>query len=297
VEERYSAFEVPGTSVGSVLIIDKSLMEMADEDRAIIEQITTFVAIRDEQERAERTNRSLALNDIINCVWTAEITDTQLRYRLSVLDLDPNSDYFVIATALGSDELTEAVLTCDSTWVAASLLHWSIALIPGDRPDKLEQLRAALRDLAYEGPLGLARTTNSASGYRNGLLAAVSECLLCDASSEAGRTPATTYRLLLTMVPPELLFGFAKAVLGPVETWDEKHHTALMATLACLIKNEGRLLPTATELNIHPNTLRARLDRITRLSGRDPDRLRDTTDLLLSLDALATGRLGSSPSH
>jgi hypothetical protein len=294
VSERYSAFEVPGTSVGSVLVIDKSLVEMADEDRAIIEQVTTFVAIQDEHERAERANRSLALSDIINCVWTAEITENQLRYRLSVLGFDPKSDYSVVATALPSDELTEAVRACDATWVAASLGHWSIALIPGDRPEKLERLRVALLDLAYEGPLGLASTTNSTAGYRNGLVAAVNECLLSDASSKAGGAAAITYRSLLNMVPPEILSGFAKAVLGPVETWDGNHHTALMATLACLMKNEGRLLPTATELNIHPNTLRARLDRITRLSGRDLDRLRDKTDLLLSLDALGAGRLGSS---
>jgi len=98
------------------------------------------------------------------------------------------------------------------------------------------------------------------------------------------RTPPF-YTSLLKLVPPQIVHAYAEAMLGPVRVWDEKHTTDLMTTLECFIRHDGRLQATATDLGIHQNTLRFRLDRIAQLSGRRFESIRHRIDLTIALDS------------
>ena len=207
VVEGYSAFDLPGTNIGSLLVVQRPLINMADEDRTIVEQVATLLAIRDEHERTERRRRSFALSDLLDSIWSAEITDSHLRYRLSVLGVDPNSDHLVVVTPLSPERLDEVINTCDAKWVAASLDRWSVALIPTDSVDNLESVHSALQSLGYNGPLGVALAAQGAVGFRRGLLRGVSECLLHDAGD--GRT-RRSYETLLAMVPPEIRLSLCR---------------------------------------------------------------------------------------
>ncbi|MEX3101695.1 PucR family transcriptional regulator [Streptomyces sp. ST1020] len=55
-----------------------------------------------------------------------------------------------------------------------------------------------------------------------------------------------------------------------LERHDRQHHTQLLATLRCYLDHFGDTNAAATELHLHPNTFRYRLQRIREVSGFDP---------------------------
>jgi DNA-binding PucR family transcriptional regulator len=56
-----------------------------------------------------------------------------------------------------------------------------------------------------------------------------------------------------------------------------------VATLRAYADAGLQVLPAARALHVHPNTVHYRLGRIGELTGRDPRRFADVSDLLLAL--------------
>lgn len=71
--------------------------------------------------------------------------------------------------------------------------------------------------------------------------------------------------------------SFVEQVLGPVLAHDERESSELVPSLRAYLRHGCRPGPAAAELSIHRHTLAYRLDRIEKLTGRDP---RDGSQLL-----------------
>ena len=65
---------------------------------------------------------------------------------------------------------------------------------------------------------------------------------------------------------------------------DAKLHGALVATLRAYADADMNILKAARALNVHPNTLYARMERIGTLTGLNGQRYHDLTELLLAAD-------------
>jgi sugar diacid utilization regulator len=72
-------------------------------------------------------------------------------------------------------------------------------------------------------------------------------------------------------------------LLLPLETYDAEHATDLVATLDAFLSACGHWSVAATKLGIHVNTLRYRLARIEKHTGRDLDSMADRADFYLAL--------------
>jgi sugar diacid utilization regulator len=72
-------------------------------------------------------------------------------------------------------------------------------------------------------------------------------------------------------------------LLLPLETYDAQHATDLVATLDAFLWACGHWSVAATKLGIHVNTLRYRLTRIEKHTGRDLDSMADRADFYLAL--------------
>lgn len=57
--------------------------------------------------------------------------------------------------------------------------------------------------------------------------------------------------------------------LGDLLSYDRRHGTELVPTLAAYLDHGGKYADTSTTLTIHRNTLRYRISRITEISGHD----------------------------
>jgi PucR-like helix-turn-helix protein/diguanylate cyclase with GGDEF domain len=68
-----------------------------------------------------------------------------------------------------------------------------------------------------------------------------------------------------------------------VPTWAATLGPELIATLRTFAASDLNVARTAPALNLHPNTVRYRLDRVLTLTGRDPRRFLDLVDLLAAV--------------
>ena len=75
--------------------------------------------------------------------------------------------------------------------------------------------------------------------------------------------------LLLQLDDADQLLAFADRTLGALVRYDQLHGTELMSTLRVLLQRRMNRTLAATELHVHPNTLKQRVRRIEQLAGAD----------------------------
>jgi sugar diacid utilization regulator len=73
------------------------------------------------------------------------------------------------------------------------------------------------------------------------------------------------------------------AALGPLREYDELRNASLVDTLRAYVEANFSITGAARVMHVHNNTVLYRLDRIRRLTGRDPRTPRDIVFLALSL--------------
>ncbi len=96
-----------------------------------------------------------------------------------------------------------------------------------------------------------------------------------------------TVSLLLSLGSPDVVRGFADAVLAPLDHLDPRDRLELLRTLDQWLRANGAWDPAAHRLSLHRNTVRNRIDRIAALTGRRLDDGDDRMELWLALKARA----------
>ncbi|WP_067536243.1 helix-turn-helix domain-containing protein [Nocardia crassostreae] len=112
----------------------------------------------------------------------------------------------------------------------------------------------------------------------------------CRAGAHLARPVTTTADLtnlteLLAGVPHPVRAGFAERVLGALRE-PEAARAELRTTLTTFLRHNGSWTLTAEALHLHVNTVRYRIERIEKLTGRDLTRLDDRADLHTALRIL-----------
>lgn len=157
----------------------------------------------------------------------------------------------------------------------------------------VETARAALVDFAdvigtrtlrigvsdpVAGALALRGAVTQAASRREGVRGAG---ILIGASPRA-----ESHRSLLAVVSPDLRQRFALNLLAPVISHDGRTNVGLIESLRVFLRHLGRWQDAASELHVHPNTLRYRMGRIEALTGRSLSNISDWLDLQVALDEL-----------
>jgi len=173
----------------------------------------------------------------------------------------------------------------------------AVAVVPLDEPDA-GPLAGRVRTgaAALEAGLGGLRLTAGVSGPAPGMAAlrgAMDEALsaLRLADARPGRAVAVSadeidsHVLLLASVPDEVRRTFRDRLLGPLLDYDERHGAQLMPTLEAFLAASGSWQACAAQLHVHVNTLRYRIQRIERITGRDLGSLESRVDFFLATRA------------
>ncbi len=95
-----------------------------------------------------------------------------------------------------------------------------------------------------------------------------------------------THRALLRMLGQSTRSGYAREVLAPLLSYDERHNADLVGTLRAFLDGGGAWQETARQLHLHTNTLRYRIARIEELTNRDMSTMADRVDLFLAMTCL-----------
>lgn len=96
-----------------------------------------------------------------------------------------------------------------------------------------------------------------------------------------------TVSLLMSMGSPEVVRGFADAVLAPLDALEPTERLELLRTLDQWLRVNGAWDPAAARLSLHRNTVRNRMERIAALTGRRLDDGDDRMELWLALKSRA----------
>ncbi|MFP8884091.1 PucR family transcriptional regulator ligand-binding domain-containing protein [Streptomyces mangrovi] len=135
--------------------------------------------------------------------------------------------------------------------------------------------------------LGVSAAVHSAEGLHGALeearharrVAAARPGRVC----AAGHEELASHVLLLPFVPDDVRRAFTARLLDPLYEYDRRHRAELVPTLEAFLASDGSWTRCAAHLGLHVNTLRYRVGRIERLTGRDLSRLEDKVDFFLAL--------------
>lgn len=199
------------------------------------------------------------------------------------------------SVGLSGDFLQVAVVATDDAEALAFRLHLvladSLSRVHGSTVEIAHSdpaaLRAALFEHAPDHPAGIG----AATAPETLAVSAMQARSLLPISEQLGRVVAAsegeTVSLLLSLGPPEVVRGFADAVLAPLDQLDPRDRLELLRTLDQWLRANGAWDPAAQRLSLHRNTVRNRMDRIAALTGRRLDDGDDRMELWLALKARA----------
>lgn len=102
--------------------------------------------------------------------------------------------------------------------------------------------------------------------------------------------PEAPLSALLLMGNDEALGALHEVMLAPLVEYDAQHGTELVRTLDVFLTNDGQWSASAAELGVHVNTLRYRLARIEKCTGRDPAAMSNRVDYYVALRARQAAR-------
>ncbi|WP_010313910.1 helix-turn-helix domain-containing protein [Saccharopolyspora spinosa] len=148
----------------------------------------------------------------------------------------------------------------------------------------LEQLHvAATREIggvSFSAVLGAEchRLGDYAPAYRTALAALRLRQRSGSVSAAARLEELGTLQFLLSG-PPDELIAFSRRLLDPVR----EHSAELLPTLRAYLNNHQRAGATARELNVHPNTITNRMERISKVTGGSIEDTGHLLDLKLAI--------------
>ncbi|MBB4663109.1 PucR family transcriptional regulator [Conexibacter arvalis] len=282
-----------GTAVGypgaATILVGRPLAEVGDEERLVIDQVAAYVVLEDARAHARDEARSALARELLELTWSGDLSDAAFAARLRALGLDPRAPLTAVASSNERGDVEYAALACGLPAVVGSHGELTVALLQGDAGG----LGELVADGGADPVLGIGSSRSGRGGLRQSLAEAVAAHTVA-----RGRPPGEgvvrqldigSHAVLLDFVDRQVLRAYRDTLLGPIEAWDRDRGADLVRTLRAFLDHDGHWRATARALHIHHNTLRYRLDRVARLTGRDVDTTAGRVDFTLALAIPAGG--------
>ncbi|HEV7146923.1 MAG TPA: GAF domain-containing protein, partial [Pedococcus sp.] len=280
----YVAVALAGTEHLGTLVLSELSAELGLAERRTLERgalVTALVLLfaRSVAEAEVRVRGEL-LGDLLD---GQDLDEFRLRERARRQHADLEGPSVVAVAVVHEVERHRAAH-------AATRLGGELLGLAGERAGRLVLLAPALGDPLDVGRRLRDRLTAVGGSATVGVAPASTYAAVAAAYAEAGRCVDTLLtlgregevsdaaglglaRLLLGHNGPAELDAFIERLIGPVLSYDARRGTGLVDTLEAWFASGGRPVETAKRLQVHPNTVGQRLDRITTLLGdqwRDP---------------------------
>ncbi|HKP43037.1 helix-turn-helix domain-containing protein [Mycobacterium sp.] len=297
--------------------------ELGPAARHLLEHIGPVLALAIERERAvydaERRLGARLFEDLMS---ERAIDEPTVRRRAHLLEIDLTAPRAVMALGLhapgmpaeGTDlAVTPAIIrsveqAVGQTGAAITVELEGRALVvvvdigsrdEADLAGLAQQIlsRSTALSAGHTLVAGLGRPCHQLLDYRRSRADAVRALELARARSACGLVAYDQLGLFGLLTPgldARELIAMSQRVLAPL--WQADNTGAYVETLSAFLANNRNLKPTAAALHVHPNTVRYRISRISKLLGislSDVDR-RFTLELALRLQDALNG-LASQP--
>jgi hypothetical protein len=289
--------EATGPRVLNWLIVcDSDVTEWAPQHHQLAAELAAIVEAERRRLDTAREPKRVAARDLIQMIG-ADADPTELAYQLKFAGLPADGALVMVAARLdgGSAGPTTGPILEDLLYrlpSAVAVYDETAFAIVAARPEQVRQAVAAAVALSpalgkNSLRLGVSGAATGASSLRGALDEARHACAMAGMSPErvaiVGEGELASHVMLLAAVPDGVRRAFRDRMLGQLLDYDREHRAELVATLRAFLACSGSWTRCAEELHIHVNTLRYRIDRIERMTGRDLGRLDARVDLFLAL--------------
>jgi len=262
-------------------------------------------ALRVEMELAARwrETRDAQVAALITAIRDQEASPGAISARMRLEGMAPQDETTIVAARVDDPrfpraavlEMLQRTLTARGHRVLGCRFDdQAILLVNGSGEDErpLAEHLAEEHHLLLDGRqlrVGMSDAVSGVSRLNSAIATAVERM-----QNAAGSEPvvvstslhAQTHRALLRMLGESTRSGYAREVLAPLLSYDERHHADLVGTLRAFLDGGGAWQETARQLHLHTNTLRYRIARIEELTNRDMGTMADRVDLFLAMVCL-----------
>ena len=270
-----------------VLLVAASPLEIDDEGRAAVNQVTDHLELHTARRRSGRGPARALTLELVERSRDRTLGPDEHRSRMWALGLDPAQPVLVIAADHEIDEIDAAMEATTSAFVSSGHDGATVILAQALVDDDVAGIAAVLEELGSSPTLGVGSTAHDAEGLGRSIDDALVALRLARSRPRGDRVIGLgqigSVSALLGEIDSEVLRTYRGTLLEPLERWDAERGASLVGTLRAFLEHGCRWRATAAALHIHHNTLRYRLDRVEQLTGRDLKLVADRLDLQIAL--------------
>jgi len=252
--------------------------------------LTEAVFTRISDARVAEAVRRLA-GDLVEAVLSGDAGARELRRRARAFGLRGTLPLSFLALRPATDDAATLARLAEPAgrFGPASVRDGVVAVLIEARDDgEAERVAAeALRETGA-GAAGVGRVRTEPGE----LARSYDEALYAVEARPVNGTPAVatlrdlgSMQLLLSLGDERGVELYCESMLGPLRAHDARYGSALIESLAAYIEANGRWADAAAALGVHRHTLRYRIGKIEKLTGRSPTDARDRLELWLALRA------------
>ncbi len=269
---------------------------LGEFERLVLRQTVTVVALELMRLRVVRDTERRLAGDVFAEALTGRLHPEELEARLRPFGLGGDLAVLAFAFALADPAAAAPVLDralerLDVPALVATRGALLCAVTAGDARGPIDLAARLRRELAAE--FGEVRAAASRVGPAHALRRSFHEarCALeavrhanGGGPEVASHTDLGAFHLLLSLQDDEALRSYSESVLGPLAGGVQPGYgDELLRSLDVFLEHNGHWERAAAELYCHRHTLRYRLRRVERLTGRDLSSTRDRIEFWLAL--------------
>jgi hypothetical protein len=293
----FSVFSVIGSRPRRLLVIEGDYRDWPIDERNLVDEVCQLLAVEMAREHDRRAPAAAYAAQLLSLFLDERVGGGEIAAVLRAARLETEFPITVVAARLDPEGPDAAALLAELVSVPFVAAHGdgAIAFVPDAGEDLPGMLREAAERLAAELDagerllIGVGGTAEGIIGLRSGFEEAGHALALAGRRagpvSVASGAEVDSFVPLLLAVPDSVRRAFRRRLLQAVFDYDAAHRSELVETLRLFLETSGSWQSCAERMHVHVNTIRYRIQRVERLTGRDLSTLKDRIDLYLALNA------------
>lgn len=280
---------------------------LSSEDRIAVEQAILFAGVHFASERSRRLERRVLAREFVRRAVSGDASGEELDAWARALGVEPRGHVVCVVAHVPRatpEDIADIAGSLDDVAASCGVRGVTVTgdqeaatfLFAGDLDERIGRgiarsraiLEPELRRLS--GALGtssvMAREIADVMRTLHDARRVCQVNLLSEPEPVPDeRPPEPPLSTLLLLGNDEARAALHSTVLEPLVAYDEAHGSELVRTLDVFLSTTGQWSASAAELGIHVNTLRYRLARIEKCTGRDLGSMTDRVDFYVALRA------------
>ncbi len=264
---------------------DRSVLAIAEPygRSAMVDYAQSLISLELSNQATLRSRSRDANGQLLSDVVAGLLTgaDAELRLASAGIDVEAKWSILLIDVAPGQRRALRTLpLPSDFGQSVTALVEERLVIMARAAPTQVDGLAEYFDAAGLGARIGVGGTYSKPSGLRWSYFEARESLTRGELVNLPDKLSLTSLLLASTDVP---LGDLAAEALNPVMDFDRKHDADLFRTLERYLELDGSVAAVAESMDLHRNTVRYRLQQLSKLSGHDPATMAGRVHLYLAV--------------